>query len=536
MTDVLVVGAGPTGLTLAAQLSALGTRVRIVDSRVEPRPSRAFVVQPRTLEVLAPLGVAETMIARGDASGRVRVHAGRRTATVGLTRPGVLDTPYPFLLTIPQTTVESILEEHLRRAGVTVEWGVRFTSLRQHNDGAVSVLERRSGRAERVETAYVVGCDGADSSVRTQTGIAFPTRAYRPSVVLADVSIDGMEPDTVHGFVGARGILFLFPSPERTGWRLLTVVTGHPDAQHRSRQSELAWLQTMTDEFTGGTVQLDGPLWMDTIRLRRGQAARYRRGRVLLAGDAAHVNSPAGAQGMNTGIQDACNLGWKLALAAARAAGEPLLDSYEAERRPVARRVRQLTDTAFLAEAGDHPPLGLLRRYTAPILLPLADRMTMPQWGFRLLGGLTIRYPRGLAAVEDERDPRHGLRAGQRLPDAVVTCDDDTRRLHDVVRRPGFHLLLCGDLPNGDQDAFDPDAVESLRDRCGLPIWVHRLPRRPKADRYARGSPAQLDSDVSAVYLIRPDRYVGFCGPGIGLDGVAHYLDGLSAGSTADDS
>jgi 2-polyprenyl-6-methoxyphenol hydroxylase-like FAD-dependent oxidoreductase len=146
MTDVLVVGAGPTGLTLAAQLSALGTRVRIVDSRVEPRPSRAFIVQPRTLEVLAPLGVVDTMIALGDASARVRVQAGRRAATIGLTRPGGSDTPYPFLLAIPQTTVERVLEEHLRRAGVTVEWGVRFTSLTQRNDAVVSVLEGLSGR------------------------------------------------------------------------------------------------------------------------------------------------------------------------------------------------------------------------------------------------------------------------------------------------------------------------------------------------------------------------------------------------------
>jgi len=511
VTDVLVVGAGPTGLTLAAQLSALGARVRIVDSRVEPRPSRAFIVQPRTLEVLAPLGVAETMIARGDASARARVQAGRRAATIGLARPGVSDTPYPFLLAIPQTTVERVLEEHLRRAGVTVEWGVRFTSLTQRDDAVVSVLERRSGRPERIETAYVVGCDGADSSVRTQTGIAFPMRAYRPAVVLADVTVDAMEPDTVHGFVGARGILFLFPSPERTGWRLLTVVTGPANAERRRRQCDLAWLQAVTDEFTHGTVRLGGPFWMDTIRLRRGQAASYRRGRVLLAG-----------------IQDACNLGWKLALAAAGTAGEPLLDSYETERRPLARVVRQLTDIAFLAEAADLRPLGLLRRYAVPVLLPFADRVTIPRWGFRLLGGLMIRYSHGVAAVEDGRQSRHRLHAGHRLPDAVVTCDDGTRRLHDVVRRPGFHLLLCGD-----QAAFDPSAVESLRDRCRLPIWVHRLSRPPQADglRYASGRwPARLGGGASAVYLVRPDRYIGFCGSGTALDGVAHYLDGLSRG------
>jgi hypothetical protein len=228
----------------------------------------------------------------------------------------------------------------------------------------------------------------------------------------------------------------------------------------------------------------------------------------------------------NTGIQDACNLGWKLALAAAGTAGEPLLDSYETERRPLARRVRQLTDIAFLAEAADLPPLGLLRRYTVPVLLPFADRVTIPRWGFRLLGGLMIRYSHGVAAVDHERQSRHRLHAGHRLPDAVVTCDDGTRRLHDVVRRPGFHLLLCGD-----RAAFDSDAMESLRDRCSLPIWVHRLSRPPHADRprYATGRrPGRLRGGASGVYLVRPDRYIGFCGPGTGLDGVASHLDGLS--------
>ncbi|HXV94059.1 MAG TPA: FAD-dependent monooxygenase, partial [Pseudonocardia sp.] len=404
--EVLIVGAGPTGLALAAQLHAHGGRVRIVDHRRGPQDSRAFVVHPRTLEVLAPLGVADTLVARGDASATARLHAGGRVAAVGLVHPGLDDTAYPFLLAVPQATVEEVLEEHLRQVGVVVERGVGCTGLRQR-PGGVEVALRGPDGPQRAFADYVAGCDGAASTVRGEIGVPFPSRAYRASLVLADLEVDdrgggGVEPGAFHGFVGGPGILFLFPSPGASTWRLLTV---NP-RRGSDAPPDLAVLQGVADRFTGGTLRLRDLTWSSTVRLRKGQATRYRVGRVLLAGDAAHVQSPAAAQGMNTGIQDAANLGWKLAMVTAGAAPESLLDSYHAERWVVARCVRHLTDLAFLAEAGDLPPLGLLRSLAAPLIPPLARGVTVPSWAFRLLGGLCTGYRH--SPVVEEGSPRLG--------------------------------------------------------------------------------------------------------------------------------
>lgn len=505
MTDVLVVGAGPTGLAMAAQVHAHGGKVRVVERRTGGQDSRAIVMHPRTLEVLAPLGVAGELIRRGNPNARVLLHAAGRTAAVRLSHPGVGDTAYPFLLAIPQTAVEQVLEEHLRRVGVVIEHGIELVALSQRPDAIECELRGPHGQRQHAAAAYVVGCDGADSTVRRLAGIPFPGRPYRPTLLLADLDVDGgLERDIFHGFVGAGGILFLFPSPGTATWRLLTV---GPDRT----PGDLPALQAVADRFTGGTLRLGNLRWASTVRLRRGQAVRYRAGRVLLAGDAAHVHSPAGAQGMNAGIQDACNLGWKLALVATAAAGETLLDSYEAERWPVARRIRQLTDLAFLGEAADNAPLRWLRAHVAPRLLPLLTGRTIPAWAFRLAGGLALRY-RGSPAVEEGRPgPRRGVRAGDRLPDGRIRTDGELRRLHELLRPPGFHVLLCG---RGED--FDPDAAEVLRRRSTVPLQVHRLPRRAVA--------AVLGDTGTAVYLIRPDGYVAFRSRGPGLDGVTRHL------------
>jgi 2-polyprenyl-6-methoxyphenol hydroxylase-like FAD-dependent oxidoreductase len=515
---VLVVGAGPTGLTLAAQVHAHGGRVRIIERRLERRPSRAFIVHPRTLEVLAPLGVVAELIARGDPSASATVRAAGRTARVTLARPGIKDTAYPFLLAIPQAAVEEVLEEHLRQVGVTVERGVELVSASQGRDAVQCVLRGPDGHRYQAEAGYLVGCDGANSTVRRTAGIRFPGRDYRPTLLIADLDAEGdLAPGAVNGYVGAGGILFLFPSPDAAGWRLLTVSPTPGPAD----PLDLATLQAAADRFTGGGLRLRDLVWATTVRLRRGQATRYRAGRILLAGDAAHVHSPAGAQGMNTGIQDACNLGWKLALVATDRAGPQLLSSYHAERWPVARRVRQLTDLAFLIEAGDLPLLGWLRGHLAPLALPLLNGHPIPAWAFRILGGLRIRY-RGSPAVEQGRPaPWRAIRAGDRLVDGLVVRDGEGVWLHQVLRAPGFHLLLCGRA--GD---FDRVAAESLPSRCAAPLSVHWLAREPGPGGLA-DPPGEVLGRLgggTAVYLIRPDGYVGYQSRGASLDGVARHL------------
>ena len=520
---VLVVGAGPTGLAMAAQIHALGGAVRIIERRRERQLSRAFIVHPRTLEVLAPLGLADALIARGDRSTTAIVRARGRSAAVRLAGPAVKDTPYPFLLAIPQVAVEGVLEDHLRRMGVTPQRQVELVGLTLHADRVECRLRDHGGEQEAV-AGYVVGCDGGDSTVRRSAGIAFPGREYRPTLLMANLDADGpLEPGAVNGFVGADGLMFMFPSPERAQWRLLTVVSGPPAAAGEpGTRPSLSTLQAVADRFTGGQVRLHDPAWSTTVRLRRGQATRYLAGRVMLAGDAAHQHSPAGAQGMNTGIQDACNLGWKLALVARGLAGPALLRSYEDERGPLAGWVRRLTDLMFLAEAGSAPPLRWLREYAAPLLLPLVDGHTVPARAFRFAGGLTFGYRRSPVVEEGRRLPRRVVLPGDRLPDGGVVRDGERVRLHEVLRAPGFHLLLCG--PPG---AFDRQAVADLVHGTEVPLRAYQVARRPAPGVLADPSGSvlgRLGGGATAIYLVRPDGYVGFRSAGPTLDGLARHL------------
>jgi 2-polyprenyl-6-methoxyphenol hydroxylase-like FAD-dependent oxidoreductase len=526
VNDVLVVGAGPTGLTMAAQLHAHGVRLRIVERRHERREPRAFVVHPRTLELMAHLGLAEALIEHGDPNVGVRLHAGGRTVDVGLVSSSHTDTAHPYLLFIPQDAVEEVLEEHLRGLGVLVERGVELTGLAQRPDAVDVELRRDDGSIERDEAGYVLGCDGADSTVRRRADIAFRTRTYRPSLLLADLDIDGeLGRDRLHGFVAGPGLLFLFPSPVADAWRLLAVRPGHGDPTYARAGADidgLAALQALADHVGGGSLRLQEPVWSIQVRLRRGQATHYRRGRVLLAGDAAHLHSPAGAQGMNTGIQDACNLGWKLALVVSGAAPEALLDSYQAERWPVARRTRQLTDLAFLLEAADHAPLHWLRQHATPLVLPIVRGRSIPRGAFRLLGGLLTRYRRS-PIVENGRPPlRRGPRPGDRLPDGRIVHLGEPRWLHELLREPTHHLLLCGR-----QDGFDPASVDDFGRDVAIPVRILRLGPLP-------GEGVLVDPDggllrrlgvrVTAVYLVRPDGYIAYRAEGSGLAGAGRHL------------
>jgi 2-polyprenyl-6-methoxyphenol hydroxylase-like FAD-dependent oxidoreductase len=522
MTDVLIVGAGPTGLTLAAQLHAAGTTVRIVERRRGDRMSRAFLVHPRTLELLAPLGLAEAVVARGDPGARAQLHAGARSVEVGVVPPHIPDTPYPFLLPVPQAAVEEVLATHLEVAGVAVERGVELVTLEPTRSAVTSTLRHADGRHEQIATPYVVGCDGRDSRVRDAAGIAYPGRGYRARVVIADVQLaDAPAHAALHAVVAGNGLLFLFPSSEGPGWRLLSVVPHDPDDPDRTPvpgPGALDGLQDVVHALTGGRMRIQAVERAEEIPLVRHQAARYRDGRVLLAGDAAHVHSPAGGQGMNTGMQDASNLGWKLALVAAGQAPEALLSSYEAERWPVARRVRQLTDLAFAAEAGDQALFRLLRAHLVPRLLPLVRNRTLPPPAFRLLGGLTTRYRTSpIVAGAAPRWPG-GVHPGDRMPDGEVVIEGEHRRLHEALRAPGFHLLRLSTGPRA-----MPIAAAGSPDGLLEPVAVHP-PGRVTNRRLSR----RLGADEGCVLVVRPDGHVGFRSRGTDATGATAYLRSLA--------
>ena len=486
--DVLVAGAGPTGLATALQAQAHGARVRVVERRSEAaRPSRAMVVHPRTMENLRLLGVTDALMKRADTSPTAELHLGRSVVPVTMQDFAMPDTAFPHLTMVRQMDVEEVLAEALEDRGVPVERGVELVDVSHDGD----VVLRRPGGVERVPCRFVAGCDGQGSTVRSLAGIGWRGAPYSEEVVLADLELDGdLDPGVLHAVPGRDGLVFVFALGEGASWRLLAtrprtdddLAFGQPGPpvplRHVQRLLRDAGLPASVAELR----------WSARVPLQHRLATAFRSGRLFLAGDAAHAHSPAGAQGMNTGIQDGVNLGWKLAYAARGNLDGPLLASYELERRPAARLVLAMTHLIFFAEASRHPAARLVRGTLVPLGAPavplLLGRRRLVAAGMRTLGQMRLGYRRSPLSL-DGFPTGHGPRPGDRLPDEPVDRGGTTGRLHELTARPGVHVLLS-------RDADELDAAVT-----GTRVTVHRLTGRPGTD----------------LLAVRPDGVVGFrCG------------------------
>jgi 2-polyprenyl-6-methoxyphenol hydroxylase-like FAD-dependent oxidoreductase len=487
--DILVVGAGPAGLALALQAHDHGAVVRVIDRRPEViRPSRALLLHSRTLEVLRPLGVTQALLARSDIAPTVDLQLASRVIRVRLADLALPDTAFPHLSLVRQMDVERVLAEALADRGVGVERGTELAAVADGPVGVRAIL-RSPAQCEQASFGFVVGCDGSASTVRAQAGLGWPGRTYPVEVVLADAELDSDLPDeAAHVVVGRRGLLFVFRLGERATWRLLATrpagANQLPPGQF-GPPVRVPELQALVDE-AGLAAHITELAWSARIGLQRCVADRFRRGRLYLAGDAAHAYSPATGQGMNTGIQDAANLGWKLAFAAARPGNGPLLDSYDLERRPVARHVLAMTHAAFWAEASTGPVPSVFRGRLAPLAAPLlpalVGRRRLVAEGFRVLSQFRVSYRDSPLSVEGTPRRRGRPCAGDRLPDQLVGSAGRSIRLHDLLARPGVHVLL-------DRDADWPDPLA-----LGRFVRVHRLTSVPG----------------HGLTAVRPDGYVGF--------------------------
>jgi 2-polyprenyl-6-methoxyphenol hydroxylase-like FAD-dependent oxidoreductase len=493
---VLVVGAGPTGLVLAIWLTRLGVRVRIVDRNPAPSTtSRAVAVQARVLEMYMQLGLAAPVVDAGVRANALNLWvASRRAARFPIGPAGEGLTPFPFVLIYPQDAHERLLIAELAKLGVTVERSTTLVALRQDDDGVHATLRDPDGTDRSCAAAYCAGCDGARSAVRQTLGVEFPGGTYSQYFYVADVQSTG--PTTngeVHVALDTADFLIVFPMKGEGRTRLIGVARDRAGAEHQDVRFED--VSHVVLEQLG--VSVSHVNWFSTYHVHHRVASRFRDRRAFLLGDAAHIHSPVGGQGMNTGISDAINLAWKLAAVVRGEGDAKLLDSYEPERIAFAQRLVATTDRLFTLATAQGKLAAFVRTKIVPRLAPLLLRIAAVQrFMFRTVSQLVIEYrdsplSSGIAG---------SVRAGDRLPWVRSGERDNFAPLATVAWQLHVHGTASAD-------------VAATARALGVALHVFPWSRQAEAAGLAR----------NALYLVRPDGYVGFAGAAADLPALQRY-------------
>jgi 4,5-epoxidase len=493
-TTVAIVGAGPTGLALACGLRAAGVPVRVLDRAEGPATtSRALGLQPRGVEVLDRLGALGDLRDRAIGVKQVSVHInGRHAATLRL--DGVTDLVTGPGLIVSQAEIEAELRGRLGELGGGVEWGAEVAGAHQDAYGVTVAL----ASGEPVRASWLVGCDGARSVVRRIAGIRFPGVPLVERFLLADVHADLPFPrDAVSVWLRGEDLIGVFPLPGEDLWRLMG-----PAPEEETGDDIVAVLAAMLEAHSGlPASSVRGAVWTSAFRFHRRLVERYRYGRVLLAGDAAHIHAPFGGQGMNTGLGDGENLAWKLALVATGRAQPSLLDSYEAERRPIATEVLSSTSALTRLVLGANPAARLLRDR---VLVPMMNRPAAQRRIWEAASQLKVSYRAG--PFGGRRALRRGPHRGDRVPDVRCTREDGTvTRLHGELG--GRWALLVPSTADG--SAYAEIARKHLGDDAVTVL-------------------APTGGSTRDILLVRPDAHLGWGGPGRAAD-LDDWLTGLSS-------
>ncbi|WFU11611.1 FAD-dependent monooxygenase (plasmid) [Rhizobium sp. CB3090] len=496
--QVLVVGAGPTGLVLALWLTKMGISVRIISDAPGPgTASRALAVHARTLELYGQMNLADAVVAAGFEVKGVKLWVGGKPeAKISLENAGTGHTCYPFLHIYPQDRHERLLIDRLGQEGVTVEWNTRFVSYREHDAGILATLADPSGKFVETSAAFLAGCDGASSAVRKSLDLDFPGGTYAQTFYVADVEASGPSmTGELHLDLDSSDFLAVFPLDAESGARLIGTVKENPEDA-----GKLSFEDVDSRAIRDMKIDVKAVHWFSSYRVHHRVVEHFRKGRAFLLGDAAHIHSPAGGQGMNTGIGDAINLAWKLRMVLRGEAEQKLLETYEVERIAFARKLVRTTDQMFTLATAEGRLAAFIRSRIVPLVAPAMFSIdALREWAFLTVSQLSINYrddPLSEGKVGD-------VQGGDRLPWIELGNGSSN---YDGLKDMRWHLQIYG---SGGRD------LEAWCDAHSVVL-----------DRFAwHDAFKQVGLEDGATFLVRPDCYIGLAGQHLSAAELGQYFD-----------
>ena len=538
---VLIVGAGPVGLTLTNDLLRRGVSCRVIDKAPQAtQKTKALAIQPRTLELLAKIGVADLAVQQGLKTTKFNPYSdGKCLAHIDYA-DYLHDTQYPYMSMLPQNQTEALLTAHLQRQHGVIEWKVELVNFTQDEQGVEVVLRHADGKIEQTHVGWLVGCDGAHSMVRHLLGLNFTGTSFEQSFAVGNVHMTWDLPyDEIQAFVHQGSFIAYFPM---VGQRHRVVIAYELD-KAPTGDVTLEEIQQVIDVCGPHGARADTPTDLARFHVNQRRTEQYAQGRVFLAGDAAHIHSPIGGQGMNTGMQDAFNLSWKLALVAKGQAPQSLLESYDVEREEVGKELLRGTGLATRMVLTRNPFLVTLRNHLAPIFLS-----SVPVVLKRLVSSLSeigVAYQHS-SIILDQRENKGVLHAGDRAPDGSVQvpATAELRSLSEILQTTRSVLLLF----TGQQKApAIKQGWQSVKDLLseGYADMIEAYPIIMNAASVLEQEDGvflqDLTGDLHHLYtaeqgglvLIRPDGYIGFWGSFTDTDGLRNYVQKLFIASKA---
>lgn len=505
---VIIIGAGPTGLMAACQLGRFGISCIIVDSKAGPTlQSRALLVTSRSLEIYDQMGVAEEVVALGTRVEEFSIFTrGREKVTFPIGNVGQGLTDFPFMHVFEQSKNEQLLCDVFEGQGKPVWWNTEFISLKQNDEGVVVQLLRHLPEEQSVTLSanYVIGCDGAGSKVRQLLNCKFEGGTYKHKFFIADVKLKwDQPPGKVIASLATKSFCAFFPMQGENNYRVLGTLAQLTGAEENIKFSDM---ECGIKSTLGLPLTIKELNWFSTYRLHHRCVDKFSVKRCFLAGDAAHIHSPAGGQGMNTGLQDAYNLAWKLAMVLSGNAGEKLLDTYHEERHPFARWLLKFTDRAFGMISSRNVFFSWFRIHVGPFILrQIIRRKGVGLNMFKTVSQIWYAYEKSILSVTSSSQ-RLSFKPGDRFPYVLITVGAGMRSCYHLLREAKFHLIMIGES----QVVVIPERMKGI-------IKVVSLPHSD--------SWASLGIEKNIFILVRPDNYIGLIADELSESVLENYFD-----------